>query len=101
MKLSFVRAGMLSSLLITIGAGISFSSHANDPTEKARMELIRIIEEDVRQTSQELKKSELDPRVMKAIARVPRHEFVPQEEKPNAYENRPLPIGHGQTISQP
>ena len=65
------------------------------------MELIKIIEEDVRQTSQELKKSELDPRVMKAIARVPRHEFVPQEEKPNAYENRPLPIGHGQTISQP
>jgi protein-L-isoaspartate(D-aspartate) O-methyltransferase len=38
---------------------------------------------------------------MEAIGRVPRHEFVPAELVPNAYENRPLPIGHGQTISQP
>ena len=40
-------------------------------------------------------------RVMQAIARVPRHEFVPVPEQPYAYENRPLAIGHGQTISQP
>jgi protein-L-isoaspartate(D-aspartate) O-methyltransferase len=32
---------------------------------------------------------------------VPRHRFVPAGEARNAYENRPLPIGHGQTISQP
>jgi len=32
---------------------------------------------------------------------VPRHEFVPITQRPYAYENRPLPIGHGQTISQP
>jgi protein-L-isoaspartate(D-aspartate) O-methyltransferase len=32
---------------------------------------------------------------------VPRHEFVPKEERRAAYRNRPLPIGHGQTISQP
>ena len=38
---------------------------------------------------------------MAAIARVPRHEFVPAEQRPHAYANRPLPIGHGQTISQP
>lgn len=65
------------------------------------MELIKIIEQDVRQTSRELGKTELDPRVMKAIATVPRHEFVPPEEESSAYENRPLPIGNGQTISQP
>jgi protein-L-isoaspartate(D-aspartate) O-methyltransferase len=63
--------------------------------------MVRVIEQDVRETSLELNKSELDPRVMKAISHVPRHEFVPAEEKNNAYENRPLPIGHGQTISQP
>src|SRR5512132_2039940 len=39
--------------------------------------------------------------VMRAIARVPRHEFVPLLERPFAYDNRPLAIGHGQTISQP
>lgn len=65
------------------------------------MELIKIIEQEVRQTSRELGKTELDPRVMRAIATVPRDEFVPPEEESSAYENRPLPIGNGQTISQP
>ena len=41
------------------------------------------------------------PEVMAAIARVPREEFVPEPMKPWAYENKPLPIGDGQTISQP
>ena len=39
--------------------------------------------------------------VQEAMARVPRHLFVPQALQPHAYENRPLPIGHEQTISQP
>ena len=42
-----------------------------------------------------------DRRVLEAIARVPRERFVPEELRAYAYENRPLPIGHGQTISQP
>lgn len=42
-----------------------------------------------------------DKRVLSAMARVPRHEFVPVEQGPYAYEDRPLPIGEGQTISQP
>jgi protein-L-isoaspartate(D-aspartate) O-methyltransferase len=42
-----------------------------------------------------------DERVLAAMRRVPRHEFVPKEERRAAYRNRPLPIGHGQTISQP
>jgi len=43
----------------------------------------------------------IDPGVMAALDRVPRHEFVPPEIEELAYDNRPLPIGHGQTISQP
>ncbi len=39
--------------------------------------------------------------VMEALATVERHRFVPPSERRNAYENRPLPIGYGQTISQP
>lgn len=42
-----------------------------------------------------------DARVLAAMERVPRHEFVPLEERARAYEDQPLPIGHGQTISQP
>ena len=43
----------------------------------------------------------IDAAVMAAIDRVPRHEFVPAQARSSAYANRPLSIGHGQTISQP
>lgn len=46
-------------------------------------------------------RSVTDARVLAAMAKVPRHEFVPPELGPAAYEDRPLPIGHDQTISQP
>ncbi|MBX3272704.1 MAG: protein-L-isoaspartate(D-aspartate) O-methyltransferase [Sandaracinaceae bacterium] len=42
-----------------------------------------------------------DPRVREAMRRVPRHRFVPAAQAAAAYEDRPLPIGHDQTISQP
>ncbi len=42
-----------------------------------------------------------DPRVLAAMRKIPRHEFVPVDTRKNAYDDRPLPIGHGQTISQP
>ncbi|HEX2054578.1 MAG TPA: protein-L-isoaspartate(D-aspartate) O-methyltransferase [Actinomycetota bacterium] len=42
-----------------------------------------------------------DERVLEAMRDVPRHLFVPEEQRSRAYENRPLPIGFGQTISQP
>ncbi|MET4800309.1 protein-L-isoaspartate(D-aspartate) O-methyltransferase [Bradyrhizobium sp. LB11.1] len=46
-------------------------------------------------------KSALDDRVMRAMGKVPRHEFVPIELQPYAYANIPLPIGFEKTISQP
>ena len=42
-----------------------------------------------------------DPRVLDTMLRVPRHEFVPETHRTEAYEDHPLPIGEGQTISQP
>ena len=42
-----------------------------------------------------------DARVLGTLAKVPRHEFVPVAQRARAYEDGPLPIGHGQTISQP
>jgi protein-L-isoaspartate(D-aspartate) O-methyltransferase len=42
-----------------------------------------------------------DPRVLAAMRAVPRHEFVPESLREAAYDDRPLPIGNGQTISQP
>jgi protein-L-isoaspartate(D-aspartate) O-methyltransferase len=42
-----------------------------------------------------------DERVLAAMGEVPRHEFVPDDQRPYAYEDHPLPIGEGQTVSQP
>ncbi len=54
------------------------------------------------QLVEEIKKQGItDERVLRAIAKVPRHKLVPPELEDWAYENRPLPIGEGQTVSQP
>jgi protein-L-isoaspartate(D-aspartate) O-methyltransferase len=69
--------------------------------EDLRRNLIRQIIDNVHSTSRYLKKTALDEQVMNAMFDVPRHLFVPKEYIQHAYENRPLPIGEGQTISQP
>lgn len=43
----------------------------------------------------------LDPRVVVAMGKVPRHRFLPRQDQRQGYEDRPVPIGFGQTISQP
>jgi len=64
--------------------------------------MIREIESDYRCTADATgRRRRLDPRVVEALRAVPRHEFVPEEMVDQAYHNHPLPIGHGQTISQP
>jgi len=42
-----------------------------------------------------------DARVLEAMRKVPRHRFMPESQRAHAYDDRPLPIAHGQTISQP
>jgi protein-L-isoaspartate(D-aspartate) O-methyltransferase len=71
-------------------------AHAPD-----RAAMVAEIEAGVRETADYLDRGRLDERVLAALRTVPRHEFVPRLARPFAYDNRPLPIGHGQTISQP
>jgi protein-L-isoaspartate(D-aspartate) O-methyltransferase len=59
------------------------------------------IEAEVRYTRKMIGKNALADRVMQAMADVPRDEFVPKSYLAAAFDNGPLPIGHGQTISQP
>jgi protein-L-isoaspartate(D-aspartate) O-methyltransferase len=68
---------------------------------RAREALIRVIEEEVRQTEVYTGRSHLDLRVLNALEEVPRERFVPEYEVDSAYANVPLPIGYRQTISQP
>jgi len=80
-----------------------FSTHviAEDDFQRQRQELVDTIKADVAMTQDFLNQESLDERVLNAIGKVPRHEFVPSDQRPYAYENRPLSIGYGQTISQP
>ncbi|MDD5320385.1 MAG: protein-L-isoaspartate(D-aspartate) O-methyltransferase [Methylococcales bacterium] len=90
--------------LIVIGLILLlFSSHviAEDVFQHQRLELVNIIKVNVVSTRAFLDRGALDERVLDAIGKVPRHEFVPDDQRPYAYENKPLPIGYGQTISQP
>lgn len=59
------------------------------------------IEAEVRLTRHYIGKNALDERVIDAMREVPRHLFVPEESRHYAYANGPVPIGLGQTISQP
>ena len=66
-----------------------------------RQQMLTEIEDDVRLTAKHINKKSLNMQVIQAMNTVPRHEFVPDKMRFMAYQNRPLPIGYGQTISQP
>jgi protein-L-isoaspartate(D-aspartate) O-methyltransferase len=66
-----------------------------------RQQMIEEIASDASRLVRYIDKDSVSDHVMKAMATVPRHLFIPPEMRDEAYENRPLPIGYGQTISQP
>jgi protein-L-isoaspartate(D-aspartate) O-methyltransferase len=69
--------------------------------KKGMRRMLADIEREVEYTSRLIGRRALDPRVMRAMEAVPRDKFVPADMRYLAFENGPLPIGHGQTISQP
>lgn len=74
---------------------------AADEYAQPRAAMVREIATTAAAAGRQSGRTVLDERVMQVMGQVPRHLFVPDDERPYAYENRPLPIGHGQTISQP
>jgi protein-L-isoaspartate(D-aspartate) O-methyltransferase len=80
--------GLLASLLM----GHAELAWAEDGDVKSREAMVR---------NQLAAAGIKNPEVLQAMAEVPRHEFVPPSLRPYAYADGPLPIGHGQTISQP
>jgi protein-L-isoaspartate(D-aspartate) O-methyltransferase len=75
---------------MAVGAGVAFAQGDKWQVRREQMVETQISARDVRNAA-----------VLKAMARVPRHLFVPADVQPYAYDDRPLPIGQGQTISQP
>ena len=72
-----------------------------DPYAARRARMIEVIEEHARGLASRAGAKALDVRVLEVMARVPRHAFVPEARRDRAYADRPVPIGYGQTISQP
>ena len=92
-------AGLAVILLGYASAGASWT-RAQDWVA-LREGMLAEIRADVIATRSYIGKASLQPEVLAVLRRVPRHAFVPDEVRPSSYENRPLPIGFGQTISQP
>jgi protein-L-isoaspartate(D-aspartate) O-methyltransferase len=93
--------GCLAALIGVLASLSGGLVQAQDGYEAQRRRMAEEIAALARETRHETGRTALSERVMVAMAKVPRHEFVPEGEKRNAYANRPLPIGLGQTISQP
>ncbi|HYQ48641.1 MAG TPA: protein-L-isoaspartate(D-aspartate) O-methyltransferase [Thermodesulfovibrionales bacterium] len=89
--------------MLILVAGCDSASHAltSDSRGKQSQQMLREIDQDALYASPALGRNHIDRRVMDVMAKVPRHEFVPAHLRDSAYRNIPLPIGHGQTISQP
>jgi protein-L-isoaspartate(D-aspartate) O-methyltransferase len=96
--LTFRAAGIVAGMLAGV---LPDSAAAQDAFATQRTQLLAEIAGMARATGGETGRPAFSPRVVAAIGKVPRHRLVPPEQAAYAYENRPLPIGHGQTISQP
>ena len=92
-----------SAIAVGLGLvlGMALSARADDPYHQQRAAMLAEIKSIAEYTGGETGSSAFDSRVMAALGRVPRHLFVPASVVESAYANHPLPIGHGQTISQP
>ncbi len=93
-KLALVMAGWLTGLAGRGSAAPSLAAAGTDSYSLARQ---RMVAEQLAGPGRNI----TNTRVLAVMGRIPRHEFVPERLRADAYEDHPLPIGHGQTISQP
>jgi protein-L-isoaspartate(D-aspartate) O-methyltransferase len=98
------RAGRVPRVAACVAAALLVAvrvASAADGFEAQRADMVRAVARMAEAAGAETGRPHLSAPVMEALARVPRHEFVPPPLRELAYLNRPLPIGEGQTISQP
>jgi protein-L-isoaspartate(D-aspartate) O-methyltransferase len=96
-----MKIGRTFSILGLLAVAAADGAGAADPFAREREALLAEIAAMARETAAETGRPVYSARVMAALARVQRHRFVSRSYQAEAYANRPLPIGHGQTISQP
>jgi protein-L-isoaspartate(D-aspartate) O-methyltransferase len=95
----FHRPALLAAGLAALGAAALAAQE--DGYADARARMVQTIEAHAQSATDALGRDHIDPRVLAIMNELPRHEFVSEMYGEQAYDDRPLPIGHGQTISQP
>ncbi len=100
-KTSNMKPSLITVLLFCLVQAPAAIAEDDDRYARQRQAMVDEIAADARRLVRHIDKDSVSDRVMQVMATVPRHRFVPQEQYHAAYENRPLPIGFGQTISQP
>jgi protein-L-isoaspartate(D-aspartate) O-methyltransferase len=93
------RAAVLA--LLALVSARPHDAGAQDPYATQRRQMVAEVVAMARWAAADSGRTGMAPEVLAALEKVPRHRFVPAELRGHAYENRPLPIGSGQTISQP
>ena len=96
-----MRNFLRQALVLVLAAAASAAACAQDPFAAPRRNMVDAIRAMAGDAARDTGKPAIDDRVLAAMDQVPRHRFVPPGEVGAAYANRPLAIGHGQTISQP
>lgn len=96
-----MKYSQLIILLTCLLAQPAVTALEADQYSSQRQAMVEEIADDARRLVKYIDKDALSNNVMQVMATVPRHLFMPAEMRASAYENRPLPIGYGQTISQP
>src|SRR5436309_13140215 len=92
---------VLLSALFLLAVTHAQPSEAQEQRAAARARMVAEIAAMARETGVETGRPRFGDAVMAAMGKVPRHRFVPFLQQIFAYDNRPLPTGEGQTISQP
>ena len=92
---------LVAKLALAAAVTMAGESIAQDRYAAERGRMVAEISSMARETGFETGRPAFSDRVMAAMRKVPRHRFVPIAQAASAYDNRPLPIGDGQTISQP
>jgi protein-L-isoaspartate(D-aspartate) O-methyltransferase len=101
MIVPFRQAAPITVLLCCLLIFLQMPTALARDFDEMRAGMVREIHQSLFETRMHIGKRTFDERVTAVMGKVPRHEFVPESLKPRAYINRPLPIGFGQTISQP
>lgn len=110
-RLFVCLAGLMMGMALVAGTHVevmaqdpnqaSQSSSGDDPYREARLALAAEVKSELEEIVEDKDLAISHERVLAALEKVPRHEFVPDHLVRYSYRNRPLEIGHGQTISQP